>query len=417
MSGILTPRPVHEEAPAIAPFSADADFDYEIRGVLGLSSEGASEIGEVLAATSGVRTGDHDAWFDAWERLAAATARVADAASADGHRVSAAEAHLRASTYFAVAVNALSGSTAGDEPGRLAAMFGRQQAAWDAFVAHTPAPVERVAIPYQGGTLPGWLFAPPTPAARGATLVAVNGSDGPLAAMWASCVAPGLRRGYRVFVFDGPGQQSQLFAAGTTFRPDWEHVLTPVYDALAARPDVDAGRIAVYGISQGGNWVARALAFEHRFAAAITDPGVVDVSTSWTAHIPKSLLRTLDAGDAATFDREMAFAMRFSPDAARTWRFRARPYGADGYAATLAAVRTYSVADVVSAIATPLLVLSPEHEQFWPGQAELLAELTPSVSTVVGFTAAEGAGEHCQPLARVVTAQRMFDWLDDRLTP
>lgn len=417
MSSILTPHRVDGEAPAIAPFSADADFDYEIRAVLGLSAEGAAEIGEVLAATGGVRRGDHDAWFDAWSRLAEGTAAVADAASAGGHRVSAAEAHLRASTYFAVAVNALSGSPAGDEPGRLAALFGRQQAAWDAFVAHTPVPVERLAIPYESGSLPGWLFAPSVPAAHGATLVAVNGSDGSLTALWASCVAPALRRGHRVLVFDGPGQQSQLFTAGTTFRPDWEHVLTPVYDALAARPGVDGDRIAVYGISQGGNWVARALAVEHRFAAAIVDPGVVDVSTSWTAHIPKSLLRTLDAGDAAAFDREMAFGMRFAPDAARTWRFRARPYGAGGYAATLAAVRAYTVADVAAAITTPLLILSPEHEQFWPGQAERLAALTPRVSTVVGFTAAEGASEHCQPLARVVTAQRMFDWLDDRLTP
>jgi hypothetical protein len=27
----------------------------------------------------------------------------------------------------------------------------------------------------------------------------------------------------------------------------------------------------------------------------------------------------------------------------------------------------------------------------------------------------EGAGEHCQPLARTLTAQRMFDWLDDQI--
>jgi hypothetical protein len=33
----------------------------------------------------------------------------------------------------------------------------------------------------------------------------------------------------------------------------------------------------------------------------------------------------------------------------------------------------------------------------------------------VRFTAAEGAGEHCQPLARTLTAQRIFDWLDDQI--
>lgn len=79
------------------------------------------------------------------------------------------------------------------------------------------------------------------------------------------------------------------------------------------------------------------------------------------------------------------------------------------------AVRAYTVADVAGQITTPLLILSPEGEQFWPEQSGQLAALTPAVSTVIEFTAAEGADKHCQPLARTLTAQRMFDWLDDRL--
>ncbi|TNU72813.1 dipeptidyl aminopeptidase, partial [Miniimonas arenae] len=120
-------------------------------------------------------------------------------------------------------------------------------------------------------------------------------------------------------------------------------------------------------------------------------------------------------GDVEKFDREMAFGMKFSPDTARTWQFRARPYGTTGYGETIAAVRRYTVADVADRITTPLLILSPENEQFWPGQAEQLAALAPTVSTLVPFTAAEGADGHCQPLARGLTAQRMFDWLDEQL--
>jgi hypothetical protein len=219
-----------------------------------------------------------------------------------------------------------------------------------------------------------------------------------------------------VLVFDGPGQQSELFEKNVPFRPDWEHVLTPVFDFVAGLDGVDAMRIAVYGISQGGYWVARALAFEHRFAAAITDPGLVDVSTSWTSHLPHSLMKLLDAGEVEKFDREMAIGMKLSPETARTWRFRARPYGTTGYGETIRAVQQYTVADVAHEISTPLLILSPENEQFWPGQAEQLAALTPGVSHLVRFTAAEGADGHCQPMGRTITAQRMFDWLDDRVT-
>lgn len=396
--------------PSAHTFSKNPDRDYEIRCAIGHSVEGAGVPGEILAAVAPVHSSDHEGWYKAWWQLAERSFDIARVDQAAGHRESAAEAYLRASAYYGIAVNAVSALAESD---RLGPTFARQQEAWSGFVATTSVSAEELAIPYDDESLPGWFFRPGRPS--GKTLIAVNGSDGSRASMWASCVAGGLRRGYNVLVFDGPGQQSQFFEKGVPFRFDWEHVLTPVRDAIAAQDDVDESRIAVYGISQGGYWVARALAFEHRFAAAITDPGIVDVSSSWTSRIPKSLLNLLNAGDTQKFDRQMALGMKLSPGTARTWRFRARPYGTEGYAETIEAVRTYNVVEVAGRITTPLLILSPDHEQFWPGQAERLAELTSKVSTLVRFTAAEGAAEHCQPLARGLTAQRMFDWLDEQL--
>lgn len=394
----------------IRAFSADSDFDYEIRCVLGGSSEGVSEPGEVLAAVSGVRKGDHEGWFAAWSALAQRTLSTAHACAAGRHSVSASAAYLRACSYFAVAVNAL--SSLGDTA-RIGPAFARQEEAWDGFIGATDVEVSGVQIGYDAGTLHGWWFRPTRP--TGAALVAVNGSDGSRSALWASCVAPALRRGYGVLVFDGPGQQSELFEGRSHFRPDWEHVLTPVYDLVAAQPGVDQSLVSLYGISQGSFWIARALAFEHRYAAAITDPGLIAVAPSWERHLPAGMLRLLDAGETTKFDKEMAFGMKFSPATARTWSFRARPYGTQGYAETIEEVRRYDITDVAGMIRTPLLILSPENEQFWPGQSERLAELTPGFSSLASFTEAEGADGHCQPLARSVTAQRMFDWLDERL--
>ena len=59
-----------------------------------------------------------------------------------------------------------------------------------------------------------------------------------------------LERGYHAMTFDGPGQQAALFLQQLPFRHDWEAVLTPVVDAMVARPDVDPGRIALIGVSQ-----------------------------------------------------------------------------------------------------------------------------------------------------------------------
>lgn len=402
----------HASSPFTSGFSADRDFDFDLRVVLGSAVERAADPGEVLAATASVRKGDHTGWFTAWRDLGRRAKAVADASAAAGHRVSAAEAYLRAANYLGVAVNAVSGLK---DESELAPTFRETREAWEAFVAHTPE-VGAVELPYEGSSLPGWFFrATVSPDGAAPTLVAVNGSDGSLAALWAACGAPALRRGYNVLLFDGPGQQSMLFERGVPFRPDWEAVLTPVLDFVLGQPGVDADRIAVYGISQAGYWVPRALAFEHRFAAAIVDPGVVDVSTSWTEHLPGSMRRLLDEGQDEKFDRDMATGMRFSRELSYTWRFRARPYGTTGYADTMRAVLQYTVEDVAGRIATPLLITDPEHEQFWPGQSERLAALTPGVSTLVRFTEAEGADFHVQPLARALTEQRMFDWLDERL--
>jgi hypothetical protein len=120
-------------------------------------------------------------------------------------------------------------------------------------------------------------------------------------------------RGYHWMTFDGPGQQATLFLQHIPFRHDWEAVLSPVMDAMVARSDVDAERIAVIGVSQGGYWVPRALAFEHRLAAAVIDPGVVDVSTSWTAHLPAFMKNQLeDESKKKAFDQEMGWTERLS---------------------------------------------------------------------------------------------------------
>ena len=397
-------------AATITPFSDNPDFDFEIRNVLGQAVGGAADPGEVLAATAGIAKHDHAGWFRAWRDLGHRTAEAARASATAGHRVSAANGYLRASTYFGVAVNAVSSLR---DSAELVPTFREQRDAWESFTTHTQMDVQRIDIPYENSSMPGWFIRPTQTAAGGATIVLVNGSDGSLAALWGSTGAAALERGYNVLLFDGPGQQSELFERNVPFRPDWEHVLTPAFDFVAGLDGVDPTRIAVYGVSQGGYWVARALAFEHRFVAAITDPGVVDVSASWTSQLPKSMNKLLDDGHDAKFDKEMSFGMKFSPETERTWQFRARPYGTSGFAETIETVRGYDMADVASRITTPLLITSPEDEQFWPGQAERLAALTDGDSTIVKFSGAEGAGQHCQPLARAVTAQRIFDWLDE----
>jgi hypothetical protein len=264
--------------------------------------------------------------------------------------------------------------------------------------------------------MPGWIFRPEASGAARATLVMNLGSDEAITGLWAEGAEGALQRGYNVVLFEGPGQQSMLFERGIPFRADWEKVLTPVVDLLLARDDVDAGRLAVYGVSQAGYWVPRALAFEHRFAAAIADGGVVDVLQSWAQYIPHRLLASYQNGHKERFDKEMALA--FHLPGTRTgklrWEFRSRPYGVSSYSDGLDAVAQYNLRDIASQITTPLYVIDADGDQFFGGQPAELAALVPG-ATHARFTQVDGASYHCQPLARELTEQRMFDWLDDQL--
>ena len=64
--------------------------------------------------------------------------------------------------------------------------------------------------------------------------------------------------------------------------------------------------MAVIGVSQGGFWVPRALAFEHRLAAAVADGGVVDISRSWLAQLPRELRQLFETGEKDGFDEHDA---------------------------------------------------------------------------------------------------------------
>ena len=226
--------------------------------------------------------------------------------------------------------------------------------------------------------LPGYLLRPDATGTARPTLVMTNGSDGSLPEMIANGAAEALTRGWNVCLYDGPGQQSMLFERGVPFRHDWEAVLTPVIDALVARADVDATALTGYGISQAGYWLPRALAFEHRLVAAVADPGVVDVSTSWTGHLPPELIEVLHAGQKDVFNGIMQ-QVDADPAMARTMAFRSRPYGITDAFDVFTEVEKYQLRDVVGQISTPLLLTDPQDEQFWPGQSRQLYDLLPGV--------------------------------------
>jgi hypothetical protein len=404
----------NEERETVRKFFEHEQFNFEFQFALGNVHYGGGDLGEMLSTADRIVDGDADSWCQEWIATAQRVATIAEESSKSGRSVSARAAYLRSATYYAVALSSVDGTK--DPAALLRPTFAEHRRCFDAYAALLDPPAERVDIPYEGETMPGYLFRPSSSDSPRRTLIMNNGSDGPVTSIWPPVSAGGVARGYNVLIFDGPGQQSMLFERGAPFRHDWEHVITPVVDFLLTRPDVDPAQIVLYGISQGGYWVPRALAFEHRIAAAIADPGVYDVFEPWWKAVPPELQQLLDARDKETFDRFFNEGMQEAPPAQRqNWEWRAKPYGLQSPFDVFTAARRYNLADVVEQITTPLLITDPEDEQFWPGQPQRLFDKLTDTKQLVTFTADEGANGHCEPMARSLLEQRMFDWLDETL--
>jgi hypothetical protein len=388
---------------------SDPDYDYETRCILGAAASGIGDVGLVLAAIDQVTNLDAQSWFDAWTAVAADLEARGDEAMAAGHLRTARWAHLAASEYYTKALVFIDAMA---DQSVLLSTFKKGRAAWEKVIDASEGAFVRVDVPYEDSALPGYLLRPDSSGTARPTLVMTNGSDGTLPGLLGYGGNEALARGWNVFVYDGPGQQSMLFERGVPFRYDWEAVLTPVIDVVATRPDVDATALLGYGISQGGYWIPRALAFEHRLVAAIADPGAVDVSVTWTSKLSPHQLRLLDTGQKDAFD---AITPGPNPESKRTLAFRGKPYGVSDPFDLFIELRKYQVRDVADKITTPLLVLNPDDEQFFPGQPEELYGLLPGEKAIIGFSQAQGANFHCEPTGRQLTHTQMLDWLADRL--
>jgi len=394
-------------------FFGDEQFEFAMRLALGSAYHRAAEVGECLATAAQIHERDFEGWFRAWSRTAERVEAAAQDCEARGHPVSAREAYLRANTYFFTASVFLDAT---DEPERLVPTWERHRGCWDRAAALFDPPFERVAIPYEETTLPGYWMSLDSTGRPRPPLLMNNGSDGPISDMYVFGGAGALARGYNVLAYDGPGQGAALYRQSLSLRPDWERVVTPVIDYALSRDNVDPERIAIYGASMGGYMVARAAAFEHRIAAAITDPGVWDVATPSDSPVLRLVRRSPQRIWRAPIDAIAAALAARGPRRLRhTLRFGMRPYGTRSLAEMLTLLREYNLDGIAERISCPLLVLDPEGEQFWPGEAQQLRDSAGGPTAIAHFRADEGGALHMQPLARGRSDQRILDWLDETL--
>lgn len=375
---------------------------------------GGADLGEILAVGREVGDGDDAAFLQGWLAAGDRLAGQAEDAQRLGLRTSAREGFLRASAFYATAYRPLYGAPT--DP-RLVAAFRKQMAAFDRGLALSALPITPLRIPFQGASMPAYLIpAEGRESEVRPLIIFTNGYDATVTDMYFASAVAASRRGYHALIFDGPGQGGMLYEQGVTLRPDWETVVGAVVDHAVELSIVDPARIALSGWSLGGHLAPRAASGEHRLAACIADPG------QWSmAGLFRPLAVKLGATPEAAAnlgELEPPVLERFSQfllsSPAFTWKIVQRGFwvhGVDNLRDYLSAIELFTMDGRADAIACPTLMTLAENDPLAAGTQQFFDRLR-CPKALLRFSAAEGAGDHCESGNRSLLNRRVFDWLD-----
>ncbi len=214
-----------------------------------------------------------DDWCAAWSETGAIHERMGEQAEAEGHYESAAY------HYFHAAISYHFGKYLFvHKPQELRAAHEHVVRDYQRALPYFEFPGEHVAIPYEGGATMYGILRKPWHTPKPPVVILVPGLDSVKEELHIYG-EDFLRRGMAVLAIDGPGQGEMEFEF--PLRNDYEVPVKYAIDYLETRPDVDARRVGLMGVSFGGQFAVRAAAFEPRLKAAIENCGPYNQSTNF----------------------------------------------------------------------------------------------------------------------------------------
>ncbi len=206
------------------------------------------------------------AFRETWSKMADKLSLLAAEDEARGRLLSAGEKYKRAAIYLGTCERL----QAHDAPGRMA-LYRRFLDTFAKGINLARDNCERVEIPYEDTHISGLYVRAEGVEGRAPLLVQLNGLDSVKEMIYFVGQPAWLaKRGVSSLIIDQPGTGEALRLQGLHARYDAEHWASRVVDYLETRDDVDPKRIGCSGVSLGGYYCPRAVAFEPRFACGVT---------------------------------------------------------------------------------------------------------------------------------------------------
>jgi len=386
----------------------DPTFSLQLLRAIGQTYYGGADIGECLSTAYRIEEGNFESWYSEWLKTAQRIHKYADKSLSFGHKASAKDGYLRASNYYRAAEFLL----IDPEDARVLDVWGKSKECFNEAAKLLPTPVEAIAIPYEGTTLPGHLYLVDHTEDSKPTLIVHGGFDSTLEELYTSAAAPALQRGYNCLAFEGPGQGGVIRKQKIPFRFDWEKVVKPVIDYALTRREVDVQHVALMGISMGGYLAARAAAYEHRIAACILYNGVYDGRQALESSFPVLLRKAYENADEKLVNAVIEILMESNPNLKFNMKHGMWTTGSKTPFQLIQKSTSFTLDGIADKIKSPTLVLEAEKDDSFPGQPQKVYDALTCAKTHILFTEEEGAEEHCQCGAPALSNQRIFDWLD-----
>ena len=234
-----------------------------------IAMESGGQIGEIVdmcqpirdAAASGADAGTPQ-FMAQWAAMGDKLIDLAAEDEARGRAFSASAKLERAALYL---LNAERMQGHG-HPGRQAT-YAKARETFDRSTALGKINRERVEVPLAKGTMPALYTRAPGDGPH-PVVVYCNGLDSCKELLYWSRLPEALaRRGISTLCVDQPGSGEALRLQNLPVDPHSESWASKAVDWLEQQPDVDPRRIGMTGISLGGHFAPRAVAYEPRFAS------------------------------------------------------------------------------------------------------------------------------------------------------
>jgi dipeptidyl aminopeptidase/acylaminoacyl peptidase len=236
---------------------------------IAIAMESGGRIGEIVdmcqplleKAEAGEDAGTAE-FLTEWLKMADKLATLAAEDEAEGRLFSAGDKLKRAAIYYTTAER-MQGQ---GHPGR-EETYAKAVDAFRRGTTFAGDSVEPVEIPYGDAKLSAYYVRAAGDGPR-PVVVYCNGLDSTKELLWFSGLPEALKkRGVSTLCVDQPGTGEALRKYGLPATHESERWASPWVDWLEQQPDADNKRIGMSGISLGGYYAPRAVAYEPRFAA------------------------------------------------------------------------------------------------------------------------------------------------------